>query len=90
MKNSQNVRQTMMKIINFLLGIEQEINFKINDWLKHDDEAFQQTVKLFNQLAENGWKDHHDNFTDYESKDTDQIAAELYKRAMSYFKGVAA
>ncbi|MDX8367842.1 hypothetical protein [Cytobacillus sp. IB215665] len=90
MKNDQIIKRTMTKIINFLLGIDQEINLKINDWLKHDDIAFQQTVNLFNKLADNGWSDHHDSFTDYECERTDEISAELYKRAMSYFKGVAA
>jgi len=60
--NDHNVKQTVDKIINFYLGIEQDMNGKINDWLNHDGEATKVVMELTIELSYNGWNKYRSQF----------------------------
>lgn len=84
--SDHNIKQTMDKIINFYIGIEQDMNGKINDWLNHDEEALKMTMKLFVEFSYNGWSKVREPVANYENEITNQLCKEIYERAMSYFR----
>ncbi|MDU1838647.1 MAG: hypothetical protein E6780_03630 [Staphylococcus epidermidis] len=77
--------QTMDKIINFYVGIDQDMNKKINDWLNHDEVACTMIMQLCVELSKNGWMDPKEPTCNYEDINTFKFSTEIYKRAMSYF-----
>ncbi|WP_332276454.1 hypothetical protein [Bacillus subtilis] len=85
--HEHNVKQTIDKIINYFMGIDQEINRKIDDWFNHDYESVMKVMKLLVLFWENGWRELKKSVSNYESEETDRLSVEIYDRAMSYFKG---
>ncbi|MES1047214.1 hypothetical protein FOA22_22430 [Heyndrickxia oleronia] len=81
-----NIFQTVDKILNFYVGIEQDMNKKINDWLNHDDTATKLIMKLCVELSNNGWKNPKEPTCNYEDLNTFKLSKEIYERAMAYFK----
>ncbi|MED1838116.1 hypothetical protein P4208_12175, partial [Bacillus thuringiensis] len=49
------VKQTIDKIINFFIGVEQDMNPKINDWFNHDEAAARLVMELTLNFSLNGW-----------------------------------
>ncbi|QKN78665.1 hypothetical protein GZ55_12995 [Bacillus pumilus] len=82
-----NVKQTIDKIINYYMGIAQDLNRKIDDWFNHDWDAAIKVSRLLVLFWENGWRDLDTSVSNYESEETDKLSLEIYERAMSYFKG---
>ncbi|GLJ03543.1 hypothetical protein [Bacillus sp. YKCMOAS1] len=82
-----NVKQTIDKIINYYMGIAQDLNRKIDDWFNHDYESVMKVMKLLVLFWENGWRDLDTSVSNFESEKTDKLSLEIYERAMSYFKG---
>ncbi|WNF49685.1 hypothetical protein [Bacillus sp. SG20001] len=82
-----NVKQTIDKIINYYMGIAQDLNRKIDDWFNHDYESVMKVMKLLVLFWENGWRDLDTSVSNFESEETDKLSLEIYERAMSYFKG---
>lgn len=82
-----NVKQTIDKIINYYMGIAQDLNKKIDDWFNHDYESVMKVMKLLVLFWENGWRDLDTSVSNFESEETDKLSLEIYERAMSYFKG---
>ncbi|MEH6946070.1 hypothetical protein V7068_03205 [Bacillus sp. JJ634] len=68
------------------LGIEQDMNGKINDWLKHDGEATKMVMELTIELSYNGWNKVSEPICNYENKVIDKLSKEIFERAMVYFK----
>ncbi|WEZ14162.1 hypothetical protein P5622_10250 [Bacillus subtilis] len=85
--HEHNVKQTIDKIINYYMGIDQDINRKIDDWFNHDFESVMKVMKLLVLFWENGWRELKESVSNFESEETDQLSIEIYDRAMSYFKG---
>ncbi|MCW5193129.1 hypothetical protein [Bacillus amyloliquefaciens] len=85
--DEHNVKQTIDKIINYYMGIDQDINRKIDDWFNHDFESVMKVMKLLVLFWENGWRELKESVSNFESEETDQLSIEIYDRAMSYFKG---
>ncbi|MEK4422073.1 hypothetical protein [Bacillus sp. FSL M7-0417] len=85
--HEHNVKQTIDKIINYFMGIDQEINKKIDDWFNHDYESVMKVMKLLVLFWENGWRELKESVSNFESEETDRLSIEIYDRAMSYFKG---
>lgn len=85
--HEHNVKQTIDKIINYFMGIDQEINRKIDDWFNHDYESVMKVMKLLVLFWENGWRELKESVSNFESEETDRLSIEIYDRAMSYFKG---
>jgi hypothetical protein len=81
-----NVKQTIDKIVDFYLGIDQEINPRINDWLNNDEQSLYKVMKLFVLLSYNGWT-IKEPIANYEDEDTERLSLEIFEEAMSYFKG---
>lgn len=81
-----NIRQTIDKIINFYVGIEQDMNGKINDWLNHDEDAIKMIMELTVELSNNGWSNVKTSIANYENETTDKLSQEIFNRAMAYFK----
>ncbi|WP_368004416.1 hypothetical protein MHI58_08980 [Bacillus sp. FSL K6-2869] len=82
-----NVKQTIDKIINYFMGIDQEMNPKIDDWFNHEWDAATKAARLLVLFWENGWRDLDTSVSNFESEETDKLSLEIYERAMSYFKG---
>lgn len=85
--HEHNVKQTIDKIINYYMGIDQDINRKIDDWFNHDFESVMKVMKLLVLFWENGWRELKESVSNFESEETDQLSIEIYDRAKSYFKG---
>lgn len=85
--HEHNVKQTIDKIINYYMGIAQDLNTKIDDWFNHDWEAAIKVSRLLVLFWENGWRDLDTSVSNFESEETDKLSLEIYERAMSYFKG---
>lgn len=78
--HEHNVKQTIDKIINSFMGIDQEINRKIDDWFNHDYESVMKVMKLLVLFWENGWRE-------LKGSVNGPAFIEIYDRVMSYFKG---
>ncbi|MGG0608885.1 hypothetical protein [Bacillus altitudinis] len=85
--HEHNVKQTIDKIINYFMGIDQEMNPKIDDWFNHEWDAATKAARLLILFWENGWRDLDTSVSNFESEETDKLSLEIYERAMSYFKG---
>jgi hypothetical protein len=81
-----NINQTIDKIINFYFCIDQDMNGKIGSWLNQDEESVNMLMDLFVKFSDNGWFPL-EPVANYENEETDNLSKEIYKRAMSYFKG---
>lgn len=80
------VKQTVDKIINFFIGIEQDMNPKINDWFNNDEDAARMVMELTLNFSLNGWLYVKESVANYENELTDKLSFNLYNRAMTYFK----
>lgn len=80
------VKQTIDKIINFFIGVEQDMNPKINDWFNHDEAAARLVMELTLNFSLNGWLYVKESVANYENKLTDELSQEIFNRAMSHFK----
>ncbi|MCY8488778.1 hypothetical protein [Bacillus atrophaeus] len=86
-QQEHHVKQTIDKIINYFMGIDQDINRKIDDWFNHDYDSVMKVMKLLILFWENGWRELKESVSNFESEETDRLSIEIYDRAMSYFKG---
>ncbi|WP_437131846.1 hypothetical protein [Bacillus atrophaeus] len=86
-QKEHHVKQTIDKIINYFMGIDQDINRKIDDWFNHDYDSVMKVMKLLVLFWENGWRELKESVSNFESEETDRLSIEIYDRAMSYFKG---
>jgi hypothetical protein len=82
------VKQTVDKIINFFIGVEQDMNPKINDWFNHDEGAARLVMELTLNFSLNGWLYVKESVANYENKLTDELSQEIFNRAMSHFRKV--
>jgi hypothetical protein len=82
------VKQTIDKIINFFIGVEQDMNPKINDWFNHDEAAARLVMELTLNFSLNGWLYVKESVANYENKLTDELSQEIFNRAMSHFRKV--
>jgi len=85
--HKHSVKQTIDKIINYYMGIDQDINRKIDDWFNHDFESVMKVMKLLVLFWENGWRELKESVSNFESEEKDQLSIEIYDGDMSYFKG---
>lgn len=83
-KDASNEKITLMKMIHQICGWQ--FNPKLHDWLNAEEES----LTLFNDwmivLAKNGWKDIYEDFRDFENDESNVMAQELFKRAVTYAK----
>lgn len=82
------VKQTIDKIINFFIGVEQDMNPKINDWFNHDEAAARLVMELTLNFSFNGWLYVKESVANYENRLTDELSQEIFNRAMSHFRKV--
>ncbi|HHT7228078.1 TPA: hypothetical protein ACTZ5W_005414 [Bacillus cereus] len=82
------VKQTIDKIINFFIGVEQDMNPKINDWFNNDEAAARLVMELTLNFSLNGWLYVKESVANYEYKLTDELSQEIFNRAMSHFRKV--
>lgn len=80
-----SINQTVDKIINFYMCVDQGMNAKIGSWLISDDEAVKMLMELFVMFSNNGWFPP-DPVANYQDSATDEVSKKLYERAMRYFK----
>lgn len=79
------IKQTIDKIFNFYLCIDQEMNDKIGEWLNEDEGTPIMVMELIKKFANNGWFPS-DPLANYETMETDELSEALYKRSMNYFR----
>ncbi|MDA2478420.1 hypothetical protein ACS2TZ_13285 [Bacillus cereus group sp. Bce025] len=82
------VKQTIDKIINFFIGVEQDMNPKINDWFNHDEAVARLVMELTLNFSLNGWLYVKESVANYENKLTDELSQEIFNRAMLHFRKV--
>ncbi|WP_272513674.1 hypothetical protein [Bacillus cereus] len=82
------VKQTIDKIINFFIGVEQDMNPKINDWFNHDEAAARLVMELTLNFSLNGWLYVKESVANYENKLTDELSQAIFNRAMLHFRKV--
>jgi serine protease inhibitor len=80
------MRQTIDKIVDWQLGVEQDINSKINAWLLQDYESMDKIMHLLNEFYLNGWTEFNQPVANYETEETDKLSIEIFDRAMFFFK----
>ncbi|MBP1083485.1 hypothetical protein ACFFJQ_06855 [Bacillus capparidis] len=86
-EHDHSVKQTIDKVINYIMGKQQDMNRKIDVWLNHDEESLIKLMKLLSIFWENGWRNLDHSVSNFEDEETDKLSLEIYERAMSYFKG---
>jgi hypothetical protein len=83
-KNVSPEKITLMKMVHNICGWQD--NEKLNQWLCTELES----LDLFNDwmvvLAKNGWNNVYDDYRKFENDESNKMANELYKRAVSYAK----
>ncbi|MCM2675594.1 hypothetical protein [Alkalicoccobacillus plakortidis] len=84
-----NVYQTIDKLIDYMKNTQIENQTVIDRWLSHDQLALDKTVKLMQSYRDNGWTNFDEPVANFENKTTEELAAELYNRAMDFVRGVA-
>ncbi|MED2944247.1 hypothetical protein P4282_17505 [Bacillus swezeyi] len=70
------VKQTIDKIINYIMDIDQQMNPKIDDWFNHGWDAATKVVKLLVLFWENGWRDLNSSVSNFEDEETDNLSFE--------------
>lgn len=73
--------------MNFFIGVDQDMNSKINDWFNQDEDAARLVMELALNFSINGWTYVRESVANYENKLTDELSLNLYNRAMAYFRG---
>lgn len=87
MVHVHNVKQTIDEIMNYYMGIAQNLNSKIDDRLNYDWHAATKVLRLLVLFWENRSRDLDTSVSNFESEETDKLSLEMYERAMTYFKG---
>ena len=84
------VRQSNDKIIDFMLqqSRDKTTDMKLEQWLKNDARAYHLVTIWMQKLADNGWNSADEPIANYETPETDQMALELFERAVLFFKKV--
>lgn len=83
-KNASGEKVTLMKMVHQICGWQH--NEKINEWLCKEADSLMMFDKWMIVLAKNGWKDIYDDYRQFENKESDVMARELYVRAVTYAK----
>lgn len=85
-KKEHSLKSTIDKIVAFMIHVDQDIDAKLTDWLRKDDESMYLIMKLLQMLYDNGWR-YEVPAANFETIETDKLSQEIFDRAMSYFKG---
>ncbi|MEK4666532.1 hypothetical protein [Niallia sp. FSL R7-0271] len=83
-KNASNEKVTLMKMVYQICGWQH--NEKLNDWLCTEVESLDMFNDWMIVLANNGWNDIYDDYRQFENEESNEIAQELYNRAVKYAK----
>lgn len=81
-----NEKITLMKMLHQLCGWQD--NEKLNNWLCTELESLDLFIDWTSLLSRNGWNDIYDDFRKFENAESNAMAQELYKRAVTYTKKV--
>lgn len=84
--NESNEKIILMKMVHQICGWQH--NQKLNDWLCIEIESLDMFNDWMIVLANNGWKDIYDDYRQFENEESNGMAQELYKRAVTYAKKV--
>lgn len=83
-KGASAEKITLMKMVHELCGWQH--NEKLNKWLCNEIDSLDLFVDWTSVLAKNGWKDIYEDFRQFENKESDVLAHDLYVRAVTYAK----
>jgi hypothetical protein len=85
-KEDHNIIQTIDKIIHYYNGVDQEINSKIESWLREDLESIQMINDLLVIYWNNGWNDFTDPVANFENDETAKLSKQIFKKAMLFMR----
>ncbi|MCP8969703.1 hypothetical protein [Ectobacillus ponti] len=83
----QAIDQTIEKILACFLGEPQDVNGKIQDWLKKDEASADLFLQLFVEWRKNGWMQVREPTANYENHITQELSKIIFNNAMRHFKG---
>jgi hypothetical protein len=83
-KDASAEKLTLMKMVHQSCGWLH--NEKLNDWLCAEEDSLDMFYDWLVVLAENGWKDIYEDYRQYENDKSNEMAQELYKRAVAHAK----
>lgn len=83
-KDVSGEKITLMKMVHHICGWQH--NQKLQDWLCDDFESLGMFDDWMIVLAKNGWKDIYDDYRQFENDESNDMAHELYVRAVAYAK----
>lgn len=83
-KDASPEKTTILKMVQQLCGWQN--NKKIDEWFIADEDSLMYFIDWTIVLAKNGWKDPYDDYRQYENDESDAMARELYRRAVTYSK----
>jgi hypothetical protein len=83
-KNANPEKVTLMKMIYQLCGWQH--NEKLNSWLCTELDSLDLFIDWTSELSKNGWKDIYEDYRKFENEESNAMAHELYKRAVTYAK----
>lgn len=83
-KDASSEKVTLMKMVHQICGWQ--FNQKLHEWLEAEEDSLTLFDNWMIVLAKNGWKDVYDDFRQFENDESNKMAHELYKRAVTYSK----
>ncbi|UGB31677.1 hypothetical protein [Metabacillus sp. B2-18] len=83
-KDESAEKITLQKMIYQICGWQK--NDRLNDWYVADEDSLMMFIDWTVVLAKNGWKDLYEDHRQYENGESNEMARELYKRAVIYAK----
>ncbi|WP_433959338.1 hypothetical protein [Cytobacillus horneckiae] len=75
---------TLMKMVHQICGWQH--NEKLNSWLCAEEDSLSLFDDWMIVLAKNGWNDIYEDYRQFENDESNAMAHELYKRAVTYAK----
>lgn len=83
-KGARPEQLTILKLVQQICGWQ--TNKKIDEWFIADEDSLMYFIDWTIVLAKNGWKDPYDDYRQYENDESNAMAKELHKRAVTYAK----
>ncbi|WP_191556587.1 hypothetical protein [Metabacillus idriensis] len=81
-KDASAEKTTIFKMVQQICGWQS--NKSIDDWFIAEEDSLMMFIDWTIVLAENGWRDPYDDYRKYENNESNVMAQELYKRAVTY------
>lgn len=81
-KDANAEKTTILKMVQQICGWQ--ANKSIDEWFCAEEDSLMMFIDWTIVLAKNGWKDPYDDYRQYENEESNVMAQELYRRAVTY------